>query len=145
MEAGRPVLIVPNAGVHSRVGERALVAWNGRREAARAVFDALPILRGASDVKVVWVNPQSERERAEDIPAADICTALARHGVKCEATEQVAPRGGVGETLLARAREMGADLLVMGCYGHARLREFVFGGASRHVLGHMPIPVLMSH
>jgi nucleotide-binding universal stress UspA family protein len=122
-----------------------LVAWNGRREAARAVFDALPILRGASDVKVIWVNPQSERERAQGIPAADICTALARHGVKCEATEQVAPRGGVGETLLARAREMGADLLVMGCYGHARLREFVFGGASRHVLRHMPIPVLMSH
>jgi nucleotide-binding universal stress UspA family protein len=145
IESGRPVLIVPNAGVHSRVGERVLVAWNGRREAARAVFDALPILRGASDAKVVWVNPQSERERAQDIPAADICTALARHGVKCQATEQVTSRGGVGETLVACASEMGADLLVMGCYGHARLREFVFGGASRHVLSHMPIPVVMSH
>jgi nucleotide-binding universal stress UspA family protein len=145
MEAGRPVLIVPNAGVHSRVGERVLVAWNGRREAARAVFDALPILRGAKDVRVVWVNPQSERERAQDIPAADICTALARHGVKCQATEQVAPRGRVGETLMACARDMSADLLVMGCYGHARLRELVFGGASRHALSHMPIPVLMSH
>jgi nucleotide-binding universal stress UspA family protein len=145
MESGRPVLIVPNAGVHSRVGERVLVAWNGRREAARAVFDALPILRGAKEVRVVWVNPQSERERAHDIPAVDICTALARHSVKCEAMEQVAPRGGVGETLFACAREMSADLLVMGCYGHARLRELVFGGASRHVLSHMPIPVLMSH
>jgi nucleotide-binding universal stress UspA family protein len=145
MEAGRPVLIVPNAGVHSRVGERVLVAWNSRREAARAVFDALPVLRSATAVKVVWVNPQSERERAQDIPAADICTALARHGVKCQATEQVAPRGGVGETLMACARNMSADLLVMGCYGHARLRELVFGGASRHVLSHMPIPVLMSH
>jgi nucleotide-binding universal stress UspA family protein len=144
MEAGRPVLIVPNAGVHQRVGERVLVAWNGRREAARAVFDALPFLRGANAVRVVWANPQSERERAQDMPAADICTALARHGVKCEATEQVSPRG-VGEALLACAREMNADLLVMGCYGHARLREFVFGGASRHVLSHMAIPVLMSH
>jgi nucleotide-binding universal stress UspA family protein len=145
MESGRPVLIVPNSGVHSRVGERVLVAWNGRREAARAAFDALPILRGAKEVKVVWVNPQSERERAQDIPAADVCTALARHGVKCEATQQIAPRGGVGETLMACASEMSADLLVMGCYGHARVREFVFGGASRHVLAHMTIPVLMSH
>jgi hypothetical protein len=63
---------------------------------------------------VVWVNPQSERERAQDIPAAGICTVLGRDGVKCEATEQVAPRGGVGETLMASATEMGADLLVMG-------------------------------
>jgi nucleotide-binding universal stress UspA family protein len=145
MESGRPALIVPNAGVHNRVGERVLVAWNGRREAARAVFDALPILRGASDVRVVWVNPQSERERAQDIPAADICTALARHGVRCQSTEQIAPHGGVGETLIACASGMSADLLVMGCYGHARVREFVFGGASRHVLTHMAIPVLMSH
>jgi nucleotide-binding universal stress UspA family protein len=145
MESGRPVLIVPNAGVHSRVGGHVLVAWSGRREAARAIFDALPILRVAKDVKVVWINPQSERESAQEIPAADICTALARHGVKCEATEQIVPRGGVGETLMTRANEMSADLLVMGCYGHARLREFVFGGASRHVLSHMTIPVLMSH
>jgi nucleotide-binding universal stress UspA family protein len=145
MDAGRPVLIVPNAGVHRGVGERVLVAWNGRREAARAVFDALPILRGANYVKVVWVNPQSESEPTQDIPAVDICTALARHGVRCEATAQVAPRGGVGGTLMAIAGEMAADLLIMGCYGHARLREFVFGGASRHMLSHMPIPVLMSH
>jgi nucleotide-binding universal stress UspA family protein len=145
MEAGRPVLIVPNAGAPKRVGERVLVAWNGRREAARAVFDAVPILRGANEVKVAWVNPQSECARAQDLPAAEICTALTRHGIKCQATEQVAPRGSVGATLTARAAEMDADLLVMGCYGHARLREFVFGGASRHVLSHMPIPVLMSH
>jgi len=145
MESGRPVLIIPNAGGHERVGERVLVAWNGRREAARAVFDALPLLRRAMEVKVVFVNPQAERERAADIPAVDICAALARHGVKCEATEQVQPGAGVGETLLACAEDCGADLLVMGCYGHARLRELVFGGASRHVLAQMPIPVLMSH
>jgi nucleotide-binding universal stress UspA family protein len=145
IESGRPVLIVPNAGMHERVGESVLVAWNGRREAARAVFDALPILQRAKSVKVVWVNPQSERETAQDVPAADVCAALARHAVKCEATEQVRPREGVGETLLAAAKDCGADLLVMGCYGHTRFREFVFGGASRHVLAHMSIPVLMSH
>lgn len=145
MESGRPVLIVPNAGEHERVGERVLVAWNARREAARAVFDALPILRRAREVKAVWVNPQSEHERARDVPAGDVCGALARQGVRCEATEQVAPRAGVGETLLGYAKAWNADLLVMGCYGHTRLTEFVLGGASRHVLVHMTVPVLMSH
>ena len=145
IESGRPVLIIPNAGVHDRIGENVLIAWNARREAVRAVFDALPILQGAKKVKVIWVNPQSERARAVDIPAADICVALARHGVTCEATEQIAPRASVGETLLAYAKEFAADFLVMGCYGHARLHEFVFGGASRHVLAHMSVPVLMSH
>ena len=81
-----------------------------------------------------------------DVPAGDICVALAPHGVKCEATEVAHPRSGVGRTLLVRAAEYGSDLLVMGCYGHSRLREFVLlGGASRHVLDHMTIPVLMSH
>ena len=144
-ESGRPVLIVPNASVHERVGERVLVAWNSRREAARAVYEALPVLQRAREVRVVWVNAQSERERAQDVPTGDICAALARHGVKCEATEQIAPRAGVGETLLASAAEWKADLLVMGCYGHTRLREFILGGASRHVLSHMTLPVLMSH
>jgi nucleotide-binding universal stress UspA family protein len=145
MESGRPVLIVPNAGAHQGIGERVLVAWNGRHEAARAVFDALPILRGANEVKIVWVNPESERELAQGVLALDICAALVRHGVKCKATEQSAPHGSVGETLIASAEEMSADLLVMGCYGHARVREFVFGGASRHVLAHMRTPILMSH
>jgi nucleotide-binding universal stress UspA family protein len=136
---------VPRSEIRGEIGERVLVAWNARREAARAVFDALPILQRAKEVKVVWVNPQSEHETAQDIPAADICAALARHGVACEATEQLRPRVNVGETLLACAKDFAADLMVMGCYGHTRLREFVFGGASRQVLKNMSIPVLMSH
>jgi nucleotide-binding universal stress UspA family protein len=146
IESGRPVLIVPRAAeAPDRMGEKVLVAWNGRREATRAVYDALPILKSAKEVKVIWINPQLENEVALDIPAADICASLARHNVRCEATEQVKPRGSVGEMLLAAAKEMEADLLVMGCYGHTRLRELVFGGASRHVLAHTPLPVLMSH
>lgn len=145
MQSGRPVLIVPRSGLHETVGEKVVVAWNARREAARAVFDALPILQRAKQVKVVWINPQSEEERAQDIPAADICDALARHGVRCEATDQIRPHEGVGETLLGCVKDSEADLLVMGCYGHTRLREFVFGGASRHILSHMTVPVLMSH
>jgi nucleotide-binding universal stress UspA family protein len=145
IESGRPVLIVPNTTTHECVGDKVLVAWNARREAARVVFDALPILQRANQVRVVWVNPQSERARTQDVPAGDICAALARHAVKCEAVEEVQPGAGVGESLLACAKDWGADLLVMGCYGHTRLREFVLGGASRHVLSHMSIPVLMSH
>jgi nucleotide-binding universal stress UspA family protein len=143
--SGRPVLVVPNEGPQSRIGTKVLVAWNGRREAARAAFDALPLLTRAAEVGVVWVNPQAEGQTAQDIPAADICTALARHNVKCEATQTMRPHADVGRTLLAYAEESGADLLVMGCYGHSRLREFVLGGASEHVLAHMRLPVLMSH
>jgi nucleotide-binding universal stress UspA family protein len=145
VESGRPVLIVPNEGVHRDFGKRVLVAWNARREAARAVFDALPLLQQAQEVRVVWVNPQDEGGAAVDVPAGDICAALARHGVKCEATEVARPQEGVGRTLLMRAAEYGSDLLVMGAYGHSRLREFVLGGASRHILEHMTIPALMSH
>jgi nucleotide-binding universal stress UspA family protein len=145
VESGRPVLIIPNSAANDRVGEKVLVAWNARREAARAVFDALPLLQRAQDLKVVWVNPQPEKGVAQDLPAADICATLARHGVKCQAAEQIKPRTNVGETLLSCAADFGADLLVMGCYGHTRLREFIFGGATRHVLSRATIPVLMSH
>jgi nucleotide-binding universal stress UspA family protein len=145
MEAGRPVLIVPRTGAQDAIGRKVLLAWDGRREAARAAFDALPILRQAQEVVVIWVNPQQEGEKGQDVPAADICASLARHGVKCQATEAVRPHAGVGNTLLACARDHGCDLLVMGCYGHSRLRELVLGGASRHVLAHTTIPVLMSH
>jgi nucleotide-binding universal stress UspA family protein len=142
--AGRPVLIVPNEGVHSRIGGRIAVAWNGRREATRAAFDALPLLQKAKEVKVLWIDPRSEGEDAGAFAATDLCTALARHGIACEALE-AASDGSVGATLLSRAIEHRADLLVMGCYGHSRLSELVFGGATRHTLRHMTIPVLMSH
>lgn len=142
--AGRPVLLVPNEGVHSAIGSRVVVAWNGRREATRAAFDALPLLQQAKEVKVLWIDPRSEGEDAEAFAATDLCTALARHGITCEAVAATSDRN-VGASLLSHAIEHRADLLVMGCYGHSRLTELVFGGASRHILRHMTIPVLMSH
>jgi nucleotide-binding universal stress UspA family protein len=145
VESGRPVLIVPRSGRPRDVGQDVLVAWNGRREAARAVFDALPILQHAKTVRLISVNAQSAEEVAQVVGATDIAAALERHGVNCEPVQAVAARGGVGHTLLASADDYGCDLLVMGCYGHTRLLEFVLGGASRHVLSHMAIPVLMSH
>ncbi|MFM9938125.1 MAG: universal stress protein [Hyphomicrobiaceae bacterium] len=145
IESGRPVLIVPHSGRFPQFGTRVTVAWNGRREAARATFDALPLLQAAANVRVIWVNPQAESRAAGDLPTAEIAASLARHGVKCDAATAVASDIKVGDTLLSGLTDDGSDLLVMGAYGHSRLREFVFGGATRHILDHMTVPVLMSH
>lgn len=145
VESGRPVLLIPHAGHFATIGRRATVAWNGRREAARAVFDALPLLQAAEHVRIVWINPADASGPNKDVPTADIAVALARHGVKCEAAVCVASDSGIGDTLLSGLVDDGSDLLVMGAYGHARFREFVFGGATRHILEHMTVPVLMSH
>ena len=145
VESGRPVLLLPKTGEVYDFGRRIVVAWNGRRESARAVYDALPMLKRAEEVIVVWINPQEEGEAAGDLPGIDICTALSRHGVKCEATQNVRPSVAVGQTLLSTVKSFGGDMLVMGCYGHSRMREFVFGGATRYVLENMHVPVLMAH
>lgn len=145
IESGRPMLIVPHSGRFANFGKRVTVAWNGRREAARAVFDALPLLKTADNVRIIWVNPQNEPGKSGDLPTAEIASALARHGVKCEASSTTATDIRVGDVLLSGLTDDGSDLLVMGAYGHSRLSEFVFGGATRHILDHMTVPVLMSH
>jgi nucleotide-binding universal stress UspA family protein len=145
METGRPTLVVPHAGRFPRVGTRALVAWNGSREAARAVFDALPLLKQAEAVKVLWVDPSRTPAELGRTPGSDLAAALARHGIKCDVATSVTAGIEVGDDLLARVSDFGADLLVMGCYGHSRFREFVLGGATREILGHMTVPTLMSH
>lgn len=143
--SGRPVLIVPYAGKFSDVGKRVLVAWNGSREAARAVNDALPLLQSASQVTVLAVNPRESRDPLGDLPGADISLHFARHGVKVEAAQIVADDIQVGDMLLSRVSDGGYDLVVMGAYGRSRLRELVMGGASRHILHHMTVPVFMAH
>lgn len=145
IESGRPVIIVPHAGRFPTFGRRITVAWNGRREAVRAVFDALPLLAAADVVRIVWINPQDGPNGAGDIPAAEIAVALARHGVKCETVKSFASDITVGDVLLSGLSDDGSDMLVMGAYGRSRVREFVFGGATRHILKHMTVPVLMSH
>lgn len=143
LRSGRPVLFVPEGPPRS-VGRWITVAWNGRREGTRAAFDALPLLRKAQDVKVVWINPQDDDEM-EAVPTGDLCTALARHGAPVEAVEVRAADDKFSEALTEYLHRSGSDLLVMGCYGHSRLREFVLGGATRRLLAALPAPVLMSH
>lgn len=145
MECGRPAFIVPKAGNPKVPPKRIVVAWNGRREAARAVFDALPLLKAAESVAVLWVDPQDEGGAAGDLPGIDICRALARHGVKCDVTQNIRPNMDVGVTLIEAVKANAADLLVMGCYGHSRFREFIAGGATRFIIRNMTTPVLMSH
>lgn len=144
-ESGRPLLLVPNGGKVAVPAKRVTVAWNGRRESVRAVFDALPLLQLAEDVNVIWINPEDDPIAAGDLPAAEICATLARHGIKCQASQATAFGADVGFELLRQAGAFGSELLVMGCYGHSRFREFVLGGASRDVMKEAGIPVLMSH
>ena len=142
---GRPALVVPYIGAPRTPGKHAIVAWNGSREAARAVNDALPLLAGADKVDVMCVNPGRGEQDDADLPGADLCLHLARHGVKAEAQALVASDLEVGDLLLSRAADHGADLIVMGAYGHSRVRELVMGGATHDILRHMTVPVLMSH
>ncbi len=146
LSIGRPVLIVPYyAAEFPQFGRHILVAWNASREASRAVSDSLPLLGRALRVSVMAVNPDSAGKAHGELPSADIALYLARHNVRAEATQSYSDEIGVGEELLARASDMDVDLLVMGAYGHSRIREVILGGVTQTMLKHMTVPVLMSH
>ncbi|MDQ7976856.1 universal stress protein [Paraburkholderia sp. SARCC-3016] len=145
MTAGRPVLLVPYAGVFPSIGSRILIAWNGGREAARAAFDAVPFLTHAKQNTVVTVHGAADELPGDRIPGADIALTLARHDAVVDVLELEAPTGArAGDALLSCAHDRGCDLLVMGAYGHARWQEAVMGGVTRTVLRSMTMPVLMS-
>jgi len=139
----RPVLILPYAGSFHSIGRRILVAWNESREATRAITDALPLLKCADSVKLISLSPKHGAR--EDIAVTDIVQYLARHEIKVEVLSDHVVDIDVGCILLSRAADLSADLLVMGGYGHSRLREWVLGGATRTILDSMTVPVLMSH
>lgn len=145
LEAGRPVLVVPYVGRYPVVGNKVLVAWNSSREATRAINDALPLLAHAKQVNVLAINPKNGRKGHGDVPGADICLHLARHGVNAVCESIQAQDLDVGAMLLSRAADDEVDMLVMGAYGRSRLRELVLGGATLHVLRQMTVPVLLSH
>jgi nucleotide-binding universal stress UspA family protein len=136
---GRPVLVVPYAGIYPEPGRNVMIAWKPGREAARAVFDALPILTKAETVHILEVMEGGAK------PDSEIAAVLARHGIKPVVRSSVAVDIGIGDEILSRLADAGADMLVMGAYGHSRLSEFVFGGATRHILRHMTAPTLFSH
>lgn len=141
--SGRAALCVPSYGVFAAPPRSIVVAWNGSREAARALDQAMALLRRAERVTVLSVT-QPERLPSR-LYGADIATHLARHGVRAETSTTLAPDGDIGTELLSRAADLGADMIVMGCYGHSRLRERVLGGATRTILEQMTAPVLLAH
>jgi nucleotide-binding universal stress UspA family protein len=143
--SGRPGLVIPYIGAAATLGQRVTVAWNAGREAARAVNDALPILVLAQAVDVVTVNPSEAPYGHGAEPGADIALHLARHGVKVEVQRIDTREIDVANAILSHLADRGSDLLVMGAYGHSRLRELVLGGVTRTILRDMTVPVLIAH
>jgi len=142
--SARPVIVVPQAAAQRGAPERVLVAWSPTREASRAVHDALPLLRGAEEVRIVVVDDARARAESGE-PGADIAAHLARHGCAADVRFVPAGAGGVTSVLLDEARHFGADLIVLGGYGHSRLSQWMLGGVSRDIVARSAVPLLFSH
>jgi nucleotide-binding universal stress UspA family protein len=143
LESGGPVLIIPNAWAGETIGENIVIGWNATREARHAVCDAMSFLVAASSVTVLLIDPHENWGHGQE-PGADVALYLSRHGAPV-AVEKLTTRGpSVAEALLDYVQQHGTDLLVLGAYSHARLRELLLGGVTRTLLAQMPVPVLIS-
>ncbi|MGB1009580.1 MAG: universal stress protein [Thiolinea sp.] len=143
--AGRPCLLIPYTGNATGFGQSPLIAWDGSRESARAIHDAMPLLNMAGKATLLIVQPEKADTDFADLPGALISEHLARHDI---AVEVEVLRGGVqgtGDAILSYVDAYGYDLVVMGAYGHSRWREIVLGGVTRRVMANMKVPVFMSH
>lgn len=143
--SGRPVLMVPYAGTFGPIGTKVLIGWAPSREAARAVNDALPLIAADAAVTVLAVIPREDATDRQGLPTAPITVHLARHGLKVQGRTVVAGDFSAGDVLLNTAADESADLLVVGAYGHSRVRELVMGGVTRTLLEQATLPVLMAH
>lgn len=145
LSSGAPIMIVPHIGAPANTAEKVTIAWNASRELARAVREAIPLLEKAKSVDVVCFKPTTTASGHGELPGADIGLYLSRHGIQVDV--QILEGGDidVGNALLSHIADCGSDLLVMGGYGHSRLREAVMGGATRTILDTMTVPVLMAH
>jgi nucleotide-binding universal stress UspA family protein len=145
MDVGRPVLILPRRARSKLRIDQIVCGYNGSKEAARAIHDAVPLLKQAGDVRLVWVDPSKSYGAAGTLPGADLAESLARHDVKVTAESMPTIGLNAAEALLTRAHDLDAGMVVMGAYGHSRLREYVLGGATRTALSAMSVPLVMSH
>jgi nucleotide-binding universal stress UspA family protein len=143
--SGHPALIVPRAWQTPQFGRRALVAWNGSAQSAAAVRKALPLLRRAERVTVLLGHSRASFPAAMRPPELDIVAYLKHEGVSAAAENLAVSDADAGAAILKSAADSGADLIVMGAFGRSRFREWVLGGATRHVLQHMTVPVFMAH
>ena len=143
--SGRPLIVVPNGYRVRPFEETAAVAWDGSRPAARALADAMQILETKQRLDVVRVTAPGHDETQNPAPGRDILRHLARHGIDARRIRLSATKDRIGAAILQHCGESQPDVLVMGAYGHARLREDLFGGVTRHILQNMNVPVLMAH
>ena len=142
-QSGRPMIVVPYIQKASLKLDRVMVCWDGGRQAARAIADAMPILEKAGKVEIVIVA--NERGKEDEIEGADMGQHLARHGLNVEVKRIGGGNIDVADALLSHVADSGTDFIVMGGYGHSRLREFVLGGVTHSILRSMTVPVLLSH
>ena len=142
--SGRPVYVVPYIGRPHMKIRKAVIAWDGGKKAVRAVNDAIPLLQGRSEVIVLVVNPKERGKEFGGKQGENIAAHLKRHGVEASIDYQYAPDLSTDTVILNYLADTGADLLVMGAYGHSRLREKAFGGVTESILHQMTAPVLMS-
>lgn len=141
--SGRPVIFVPYIFKGAAKFDRVMVCWDGSRAATRAIADSMPLLKKAKQVEVVMVA--TGRPKSDEVPGADLGQHLARHGLTVDVKRITSPDIDVPSTILSYAADSSADMIVMGGYGHSRLREFVLGGVTRGIFESMTVPVLMSH
>jgi nucleotide-binding universal stress UspA family protein len=141
-ESGRPLVVVPYIQKSGLKLDRVIACWDGGRTAARAIADAMPFLERAKAVEVVIVAEERKQEETDD---AKMIAHLARHGISARVKHTTKGDISIENVILSYAADSGADLLVMGGYGHSRLREFILGGVTRGILASMTLPVLMSH
>jgi nucleotide-binding universal stress UspA family protein len=144
MEVGRPVLVVPLAGMFGGIPKNIVAAWDGSREAAMALQAALPALRRGARVTLLSLRHPRDEDNTQQLLASDMIQFLLRHGVQARAESEVTEID-IADALLSRVSDLSADLLVMGGYSHSRLRERILGGVTRQILAQMTVPVLMAH
>ena len=142
-DSGRPILLVPYVGVEHFQAKKIMVAWDGSKTAARAIHAAMPILELAEEVQIVMV--EAKKLHLPGDPGADLAVYLSRHNIKVAVEKIPAPASGVSDALLNHIADNQIDLVVMGGYGHSRVREFILGGATRGMLSAMTVPCIMAH
>jgi nucleotide-binding universal stress UspA family protein len=141
--SGRPVIVVPYIQKQGLKLDRVIICWDGSRPAARAIGDAMPLLKRAKSIEIVVVT--GERDKSGEITGTNMRRHLARHDITTEIKHITGAGVDVPNTILSHAADSGTDFMVLGGYGHSRLREFILGGVTRSILGEMTVPVLMSH
>jgi nucleotide-binding universal stress UspA family protein len=143
--SGHPALIVPRSWASPQFGRRALIAWNGSAQSAAAVRKALPLLRRAEQVSLLIGHSRASFPATMRPPELDIIAYLKHEGVAVDVNDLPVSDADAGAAILKLAKKEKIDLIVMGAFGRSRFKEWILGGATRHVLENMTVPVFMAH